>query len=210
MAQTTSTNNRDAVFDLLKPLTAVAAKLFAQRRILDPDDMLPATGKSARDLAFDVCGKFYETGMGFRPKSPETYQRDLFSFLKTALRNDFFDLVKKLEYKNTDVIDLAPSEGPGETNAVLNSLKGTGTEDLFRTLDAAMLERRIMPLVEDDPDLKELVEAIICFPVMKRADIASLLDITPQEVTYRRNRLRIRLASWKRLLDSRKTVMARG
>lgn len=190
---------------LLKPLASCAARWFLEESILGRDDVLPATGLSPKEFAFDTLIKFIEGGMKFRAKSPETYDRDLFSFLKTAMRHDFLDLIKSHEYDRTDVIDAVRAFGDEQTVPVMEELPDALAEDGFYSLEAAMIARRVLPLVEDDPELKEFVEAVLCLGCYKREDIAEVLSITPQEVTYRKNRLRVKLASWyRRVQASRK------
>ena len=190
---------------------AYASKLFLQEGISARQDMLPATGKSPRGLAFDVVTEFIEGGMNFRPRSPETYEKDLFGYLKTAVHNDFLDLIKSHEYQITDVIDAAKSESAEETQFVLEDAEDPRVEDEFHSLAIATLARRLLPLVENEPDLKEVLEATLYLGLTKREDIAESLGITAQEVTYRKNRLRVRFASWyRRVSASRKAEPRNG
>jgi len=188
----------DRVFGLLPSLTAYAAKLFLQEGISSREDMLPATGKSSRGLAFDVITEFIDGDMKFRPRSVETYESDLFGYLKTAIHNDFLDLIKSHEYQTTQVIDAAKSGSGDETQFVLEDAADPRTEHEFHSLAIATLARRLLPIVENEPDLKEVLEAILYLGLTKREDIADALGIPPQEVTYRKNRLRVRFASWYR------------
>lgn len=204
-------NKQDCVFDLLIPLTAFGAKLFMQEGISARDDILPATGKSPRGLAFDAITEFIEGGMKFHARSPQTYEKDLFNLLKAVVHHDFLDLVKSHEYQRTKVIDATRSADSDETGFVLEEMGTGGLEKGFHTLEHAMLARRFFPIVQDEPDLIELLEAILCFGVTKREDIAHILKVTPQEVTNRKNRLRVRLAVWYRsVLASRKVVSTHG
>ncbi len=208
---TKARNNKDCEFNLLIPLTAFAAKLFLQEGISARENILPATGKSPRGLAFDAITEFIEGGMKFHARSAETYEKDLFNFLKTVVHHDFLDLVKSHEYQNTEVIDATKSGDGDEAGLVLEEMGDVGSEDGFYSLEHAMLARSVLPIVKNEPDLKELLEAILCFGVTKREDIADVLEITPQEVTYRKNRLRVRLASWYRSVHaSRKVVSTHG
>jgi hypothetical protein len=114
-------------------------------------------------------------------------------------------------YQKTEVIDSIRSVKDKETKLALEEIGSTGSEDGFYSLECAMLARRLLPLVEDEPELKEYLEAVLSFGVTKREDIASMIDKSPQEVTYRRNRLRDRLASWHRAVHaSRKVVSTHG
>jgi hypothetical protein len=197
---------------LLPALTAFAGKLFLQESISARDDIMPATGKSPRGLAFDAITEFIEDeGTKFRPRSPQTYEKDLFNYLRVAVFHDFLDLIKGHEYQKTEVIDSTRSVKDKETKLALEEMGSTGSEDGFYSLECAMLARKLLPLVEDEPELKEYLEAVLSFGVTKREDIASMIDKSPQEVTYRRNRLRDRLASWHRAVHaSRKVVSTHG
>ena len=194
----TSEAKWECVLKLLVPLTAVAAKLFLQEDISARDDILPSTGKSPLDLAFDVIIKFIEGGMKFRARSGKTYEKDLFNFLKTVVRNDFRDLIKSHEYQKTEVID-AKRRGDGDdVELVLEELGDSGSLDGFRSLGAAMVARKVLPHLKDAPELKELVEALLCFDSTKREDVAYALGITPQAVTDRMRKLKKKLAPWRR------------
>lgn len=202
----TSEANWECVLKLLAPLTSVAAKLFVQEGISARDDILPSTGKSPRGLAFDVITNFIEGGMKFRERSAKTYEKDLFNFLKTAVRHDFLDLIKSHAYQKTEVIDARGREEGDDMGVVLEELGDLGSEDGFRSLEAAMVARKVLPLVKDEPELKDVVEALLCFKSTKREDIAEVLGITPLEVTKRERQLQVRLASWYRSVHTSRKV----
>lgn len=110
--------------------------------------------------------------------------------------------------RRRSLIPQGPADGE-ETGLVLEEMGDVGSEDGFYSLECAMLARKLLPIVEDKPDLKEYLEAVLSFGVTKREDIASVIEKTPQEVTYRRNQLRDQLASWHREVHaSRKVVQA--
>jgi|GEM_PF-1602980 len=190
---------------LLQWLTSCAAKWFLEEDICGRDDVLPATGKSPTDLVFDTVTDFIEGKIKFRAKSAETYEKDLFNLLRTVMRHDFLDLIKSGDYERTDVIDALRSDDNGPTNPagpVLEELHDSSGCDGFYSLESAVVARRVLPIISDDPELKEFVEAVLCLGCWKREDVASALDITPQEVTNRKRRLEVRLASWYRSIQA--------
>jgi hypothetical protein len=188
---------------LLKRLIACAAKWFLEEGVSGRDDMLPATGKSPKDLAFDATTKFIEGRITFRARSAETYEKDLFNLLRMVMRHDFLDLIKpNRAYDKTNVIDAIRSDEGEQTGIVLEEIQDSSGSDGFYSLEAAAIARKVLPLVSDDPELKEFVEAVLCLGCWKREDIAAALDITPQEVTLRKERLRTRLASWYRSVQA--------
>ncbi|MDT5272785.1 MAG: hypothetical protein QOH49_4971 [Acidobacteriota bacterium] len=187
---------------LLKPLTACAAAWFLTEGIVGRDDILPATGTSPKEFAFDTVLKFADGGLKFRPKSAETYDKDLFNFLRAVMWHDFLDLLKSHGYDKTDVIDAVRAAGDERPCEVLEEFPDAAAGDGFHSIEAAAIAMKVLPLVEDDPELKEFVEAVLCFGRTKREDIAGILDVTLQEVTNRKNRLRVRLASWYRSVQA--------
>lgn len=195
---------------LVKRLTACAAKWFLQEGCSGEESVLPATGKSAKELAFDTVTEFIEGKVEWQPTSKESADIELYRLLRKVMRNDFLDLMKEgREYKRTEVLE--PSEGGegawGEysTKPTLANLPGD-TEEGFYSLNAAIVARRVLPLVKGDAELEEYVNAVLRGGCTKREDIAAYLGITAQEVTSRRRKLRIKLASWKRSLDAAMTV----
>src|SRR6266545_2333583 len=136
---------------LLKRLTSCAAKWFLQEGCSGDESVLPATGKSAKELAFDAVTEFIKGGITWMPKSDRNADLELYLVLRKVMRHDFLDLVKEgRPYKRTDVIDPSSPENEGSggrVNArVLNDLPSdTGGE--FYSLNAALVARRIQPLV---------------------------------------------------------------
>jgi hypothetical protein len=195
---------------LVKRLTACAAKWFLQEGCSGEESVLPATGKSAKELAFDTVTEFIKGTVEWQPTSEESADVELYRLLRKVMRNDFLDLVKEgREYKRTKVLE--PSEGGegawGEYSSkpTLANLPGDAEED-FYSLNAAIVARRVLPLVKGDTELEDYVNAVLRGGCTKREDIAAYLGITVQEVNSRRKKLRIKLASWKRSLDSTMTV----
>src|SRR5688572_20836325 len=91
---------------LLRRLTACAAKWFLQENCLDEEAVLPATGKSAKELAFEVLTEFIKGNIELVQQSDVMSEGELFSLLRRVMRHDFLDLVKKgRAYKRTTVLD---------------------------------------------------------------------------------------------------------
>src|SRR5438067_6656061 len=146
---------------LLKRLMACAAKWFLQEDCLGAESVLPATGKSAKDLAFDAVTAFIKGSIEWRPKSTESAELDLYHLLKKVMRNDFLDLVKERRaYKMTDVLDPSndSEQASDESNnrMTLASLP-VGAEKELYSLNAAIVARRILPLIDGDGHLVDYV-----------------------------------------------------
>ncbi len=195
---------------LLRRLTSCAAKWFLQEGCSSEESGLPATGKSAKELAFDAVTEFIRGGVAWTPKADGNADLDLYLVLRKIMRHDFLDLVKEgRPYKRTDVIDPSntENEGSGErVNArVLKDLP-SDTSSEFYSLNAALVARRIQPLVQGDQQLVDYIRAVLEGGCLKREDIASFLEISAQDVTNLQRRLRKRLASWKESVELAQTA----
>lgn len=191
---------------LLRQLTASAATWFLEEGCKNADDILPATGKSAKELVFDAVLEFSEGKVDWKPKSLETAHGELYWLLRRVIRNDFLDLVKNgRAYKRTNVLDTHRG-----TDAQVNQSISKPTLDelpddkskIEYTIDAVILSRCVLPLIAGEKELEDYVNAVLQAGCYKREDIAAYLNIPPQEVTNRQRTLRLRLASWKRKQDS--------
>jgi hypothetical protein len=198
---------------LLKRLTASAAKWFLQESCSGEESVLPATGKSAKELAFDTVTEFIKGRIEFRPTSKESADLELVLLLRKVMRHDFLDLVKEgRAYKRTDVLDPSTDGddawGEYEKGPTLDKLPAD-SEKGFSSLNAAVVARRVLPLVLDDHELVDYVKAVLVEGCLKREDIATCLQISHQEATNRQRRLRKKLASWKRGIERSNTTNQR-
>lgn len=186
---------------LIQQLTATAARWFAEEKCFGEEAVLPATGKSAVDLVRDAITTFIKGEIDWEPTSVETMNKELLALLRHVVRNDFLDLVKdRRAYKRTDVLDIYKDEnatGDNKNRALTIEDLPAPISDGFHSLEAAIIKRRIFPLLENDRDLEEYVDAVLRKGASKREDIATLLNISPQEVTNRQRRIRLKLMSWK-------------
>ena len=180
---------------LVKRLTACAARWFLQQGCSGTESVLPATGQSAKDLAFATLGKFIKGEINWQPRAAESVEQEVYALLKRVMRHDFLDLVKEgREYKRTEVRNAhreADDELPALEDLADDSL------NLFHNLETEVVVRQVYPLLQDAPELREYVDALLYGNCSKREDIATYLGITPQEVTNRHKRLQARLEPWK-------------
>ena len=172
--------------DLLVRLTATSLKWFKQRRCFRPDSVLPGTGTTAEDLAQNAL---LEVLMDDSLWKPKTSDEDPYPLLVTIMKHDFLDLIKSAGHNKTEVVD---------------NLDDEVDQDDYVSAEAAILARQLRPFVEDDPDLIDYIDAVLMFGLHKREDIAELLVITPRQVSDRRTKLQIKLASWRESVSSKK------
>jgi DNA-directed RNA polymerase specialized sigma24 family protein len=173
--------------DLLVKLTAIALKWLKQRGCFYSDSILPGTATSAEDLAQNAIMAVLKDESLWRPQASED---ELFKLLITIMKRDFLDLIKSSAYK---------------THAGLHERTDTpDSSDGYISITAAILSRQLYPVVDDDQELRDYIDAVLVFDQHKREDIADLLEITPAQASRRRAKLKILFASWRGSVASKK------
>jgi len=176
---------------LLKRLIAVAFGWFNSRGCHDDEAMLPGTGMSAKELAFKARLEFIKNESRYHTKSDE----DRFRLMVTIMRNDFFDLVKRLETKRTVFLNSTTDDGGLENMPDPNSG--------FANTEAASVARSLYPLAEADQELLDLIDAVAIFGCRKREEIADLLGVSAQEITNRQKKLKYRRARRQQMITAK-------
>lgn len=176
---------------LLKRLTAAAEKLFRQHQL---SDVLRGIGDSPEDLAIVAAMEFFQgEGVKWRPK---TANEDPFPLIWTVMRNNLIDLIRTASHQRTTLIE--DTQGDDE-NSKLEGMPtlDQGLHDLlnrpkfgFTAVEAAILAESFYPFAEGDQDLIDVIDVVVHCQCRKRREIAEWLDITPQDVTDRWEKLR--------------------
>jgi len=177
----------------MKRLVAQALRWFAQEGLNSQDDILSSTGKSPTDLAYDaVLEVLRDEKVQWHPQKPD---EDPYPLLVKVMRNDFLDLVRPgRAYKRTQVMDTQAEED----QPALDNYESRG--DDLEKLHAVLTAHDLYKMVGGEQDLKDVIDAILLLECRKREDIAHVLSTTPEEITRRQQRLRTKLASWRRTL----------
>lgn len=187
---------------LLSRLYAVAQSLFARQGLKGDASILPATGKSAEDLAVEVVNAFiFGQKVEWRPKQLD---EDPFPLLVTVLKHDFLDLVKKgRAYKRTVVVgSLQEQEDLGRIE------HEEGLSAIHTKAEDAVTKETVYALVKDEKELEEYVGVVLELGLTKQKEIAEFLGISSDQVRNRQRRVRTRLARWHRsvtMSDPRKS-----
>lgn len=173
--------------EVLRRLLLEACRLFGTARLSGQDAVLAGLGVSPRDLVHETVRKLLED-------ETVQYRRrrgDLVPFLKTVMRNDFVDLLRRASHKTTQILDPidSPRRDADGVPQTLDSFPGPTS----RSPDIIWTER-VRALAADDPELVEYVESIVDIGLSKPSDIADLLSTTVNDVLNRRRRLRTRFA----------------
>lgn len=167
---------------LLRSL-AVAFNLFRKQGLIaGPDAVLKGVGKSPGDLVNDAVATLYAN---FSKYDADT-EGKCFALIIKIMKNDFLDIVtKNSAYRTSDDVD--------EDEFRDQSVDHNGS----KVVTIADLAKKFYMYADDDAEAKEVIDAAAMIAVeqstpVTREDIASLLRITPEEVTKRTARLRYR------------------
>ena len=168
---------------LIEKLTAHALRVFAEQGLGGKGAVMPGVGKSAEDFAYDIVVQ-YLTG--------KIKNRDV-PYLFTALRNDIQDQLKSAAHKTTDHLPSSPQPDPGDGKT--KSLDGFQSRQprMDDVVCEKSYEERARNLVAGEPDLRELVEAVLDLDLQKPAEIAEALGTTAAEIQARKKRAKRRL-----------------
>jgi DNA-directed RNA polymerase specialized sigma24 family protein len=170
--------------EVWKMLLAHALRVFGEFGLSGADAVLSGFGKSAEDYAQTVFIKYV---LG------QTKAKEL-AYLCKAIRNDIIDDLRSPVQKLTE----------SRANLTENTVEGdkhiASMDDLHspkKPVDDFLSEEsyiaRLRLCVENEPDLKEYLEAIVDIGLTKPADIASFLEISPEAVRARQKKMRRRL-----------------
>jgi len=174
-------------YGLIEKLMAHALRVFAENGLYGKEAVISGVGVSAEDFAWDILR---ESLIG------KLKNKDL-PYLLTALRNDIVDKLRLDAHEKTDHYLVNPS---GELDAEKTKcLDGFASSDprADDVLCDKSYEDRVRGLVADEPELREVVEAVFDLQLTKPGAIAEALGVSATEVYVRQKRLRRRLVSHK-------------
>jgi DNA-directed RNA polymerase specialized sigma24 family protein len=184
---------RDPDFrSLIRRLTAFALRLFAEHGLRGAGAVLPGLGVSAEDLAGKVLVEYCEGRIKHHASKGL-----LITLLCTAIRNDFYDALDRAPHKRERVPD--PHADDGNENSKLKDLNEYADPcelEPFVAVDEQSYQEYVLRCLEDEPELKEVCEAVFFLDAEKPSDIANALGISVSEVHNRRKKLRRRLIEY--------------
>lgn len=186
---------------LLEDLSNYAKVLFNQRQCAGDEAMLPGTGKSPEDLAYNALTEFIIKNRDWCPSSPETAQTEMYFWVRKILKNDFLDLMRGRAFKDTEILGARDGQ-VGQDSQVHTEPAGREDflPDLAQVLNDEEIIRRAYAAVEGEPELEEYLDAVLRDNYTKRSKVAKHLEIDLLEATRRRDRLKTRLLPLMRAL----------
>jgi DNA-directed RNA polymerase specialized sigma24 family protein len=172
-------------------LAGYGARTFAEFGLGGPSATVPGVGLSIEDFVWNVLSEYAEGAV--------TYEADrgaLFSLLARALRNDIIDALRKAAHSREEARELLPRETKSDGGPpALDELPIPGA-DITTVLVEDRYRERLLAAFAEEPELAEVVKAVLDFNLSKPREIAEALDISVTEYQNRKKRLRRRLIEY--------------
>lgn len=177
---------------LTKALTAYGLIVFAEFSLGGKDAVVPGTGLSVEDFVGKVLLE-YTLGKIKHHKS----RGSLMTILGTALRNDIIDALRKKSHEREEarasVSNNEDSESEESRRPALDDYSQDPERDQALVLDDAEYRDRVRSAFDDEPELREVVEAVLDLDLYKPEEIADAIGTTALDIQNRKKKLRRRL-----------------
>lgn len=173
--------------ELALRLTAFARRTFADFGLRGPDTAVAGVGLSLEDFAWRVLEEYVEGKLAHQAS-----RGDLFSLLATALRNDIIDSLRKAAHVHEESRSSLPREADSIADPPSLDELPTAAIDVAALLDEERYRKRLWASLAGEPELAEVVKAILDLNLTRPREIAAALGVSVPEVQNRKKRLRRR------------------
>jgi RNA polymerase sigma factor (sigma-70 family) len=188
---------------LTKRLTAHGLVVFAEFSIGGKDAVIPGTGLSVEDFVGKVLLEF-TLGKIKHHKS----RGSLITVLGTAMRNDIIDALRKKSHEREETRSSISvnedSELQDHEKRALDDHPQQSAPDPISVLDEGDYRGRVRSAFDDEPALKEVVEAVLDLDLYKPEEIADAIGTNAADIQNRKKKLRRRLREKGLVTDRRK------
>lgn len=187
---------------LTKRLTAYGSVVFAEFSLGGKDAVIPGTGLSIEDFVGKVLLE-YTLGKIKHHKS----RGSLITVLGTAMRNDIIDALRKKSHEREETRSSISANEDSEVQKrekpALDDYPQQSAPDQISVLDEADYRDGVRSAFDDEPALKEVVEAVLDLDLYKPEEIADAIGTNTADIQNRKKTLRRRLRATG-LLNRRK------
>jgi RNA polymerase sigma factor (sigma-70 family) len=177
---------------LTKRLTAYGTVVFAEFAIGGKDAVVPGTGLSVEDFVGKILLE-YTLGKIKHHKS----RGSLITVLGTAMRNDIIDALRKKSHEREETrLSISvneDSELQDHEKPALDDYPQESPPDPASMIDEDDYRNRVRSAFDDEPALKEVVEAVLDLDLYKPEEIADAVGTNAADIQNRKKRLRRRL-----------------
>ena len=177
---------------LTKRLTAYGSVVFAEFALGGKDTVVPGTGLSIEDFVGKVLLE-YAVGKIKHHKS----RGALITLLCTAMRNDIIDALRRKSHESEESrssisVD-EDAEGKDHEKPALDDYPQLIALDPVSAVEENEYRAHVRSVVDDDPALTEVVEAVLDLDLYKPEEIADAIGTSAAEIQNRKKKLRRRL-----------------
>ncbi len=177
---------------LSKRLMAYGLVVFAEFSLGGVDAVVSGSGLSVEDFVAKVLQE-YATGRIKYQKS----RGSLMTVLGTAMRNDIIDALRKKSHEFEEMrATISVNEDAEEKNheqPALDEFPQSLVPDPFSIVGEEEYRAQVRAVVDNEPPLKDLVEAVLDLELYKPEAIADALGTSAVDVQNRKKKLRRRL-----------------
>jgi DNA-directed RNA polymerase specialized sigma24 family protein len=179
-------------------LTAYALKLFASHGLYGVDVSVPGLGLSVEDFVGKIVGEYAAGKLKYHAS-----KGTLMGFLGTSLMHDILDAFDKSSHKSEESRVMTRERGNTSEEQKARGPKPLGefpdeqAVDPDTLLDEDFYRKRLREACEDEPELKELAEAVLDLELYTPKEMSEVLGVPINEVHNRRRKLGRRLIEYK-------------
>jgi DNA-directed RNA polymerase specialized sigma24 family protein len=159
--------------ELALRLTAFARRTFADFGLRGADTAVAGVGLSIEDFAWKVLEEYVEGKL-----EHEASRGDLFSLLATALRNDIIDSLRKAAHVHEQNRSSLPRESDSAADPPSLDEMPSAAIDVAALLDEENYRKRVWASLAGEPELTEVVTAIMDLNLYTPREIAAALGIS--------------------------------
>lgn len=178
--------------ELAVRLASYGLRTFAEFGLGNEGATVPGIGLSVEDFVWNVLSQYAEGAVVY-----EAGRGELFSLLARALRNDIIDSLRKASHSREEAraslrrANTAPASQPA-----LDELP-TGGSGIESVLVEANYRSRLLAAFAEEPELADVVRAVLDLELSTPREIAAELGISVADLQNRKKRLRRRLIEYR-------------
>jgi DNA-directed RNA polymerase specialized sigma24 family protein len=185
--------------ELAVRLGGCAARIFAEFGLGGPRATVAGVGLSIEDFVWRVLAEYAEGKLEY-----EDSRGKLFSLLATVLRNDIIDALRKAAHAREEGQTQVSRAGDSETGSSRLGEFPSSAAEIYISLEEDQYRERVRAAFADEPELGEVVKAVLDLDLSKPQEIAEALGISTLEYQNRKKRLRRRLVEYNLAKGNRK------
>jgi DNA-directed RNA polymerase specialized sigma24 family protein len=161
-------------------LAGYGQRIFAEFGLGGRGGTVRGVGLSIEDFVGNVLSEYLEGRLAH-----EVSRGELFSLLATAMRNDIIDALRRAAHAREEARSPVRRECGAEGLPALVELPARAAE-IAALIDEERYRKRVRGAFANEPELADVVKAVLDLDLSKPQEIAETLGISPDEVQNRK------------------------